>query len=1097
MRACAGRRAPGRGAMRGLVAFTAGKNRRRAIALATVRCLSRYPRTGRGVFSFALEARRTETSQSYAEFVFMCDPEAAMFSETNARRYGRFETVRLISRGPLGRTCEARDVETGRRVLLKVCTRAVSENPAVAKVYEELRDSSAQQVDDPAILRIIEAGQAGGLYYLAFEYVEATPLSERMREGRAPLGEALGVIRQVAVGLRAMHQRGCTHGDVKPANILLGRDARGRPLVKLCLADLATNAAEAMVSIFGELAGTPKYMAPECIRGQEAGPRADIFSLGVVAYELLSGREPHPVTHALGYLQANCEQDPEPLVQLDTTISSEMSRVVQKMMAREPVRRYRNCQSLLDDLDRVGTRTTGDYSEVVPCGVDSAFATKTTPPSLARPRLGFWHGVGLAVGAAFVFVLGVFAAGGPRRWGWLLLPQADDASPVIRAEGQAPSRSPRKVGARKRAGPAPPGLNTPRAPVSGPLREIQAATALARDDVAQRRYEAALQRYRVLAEKYGNTEHAPRIRQQMSWVDFERALGLQRDGRYSAAAEAYRGIIQDYGDNPWLPSARKNRAICLCQLGKEMADQGKWAEAVDAFETAVGEAPASEGGKAAAQEIPEALCAWAEELLKDGEPDLAVRRLLKLSTEHRESPWAQKGQRRLPDALLAAAKKRLAAAQYPQAEQMLRDIVRNYQGSPASKDAARCLAETLAQWSQALLSDIKLSESLAKWHQLRRDFPDTRLPGAAEKDMNTLDRIVNQLRATAASAKGTAEPDRAALLLAWAEYLRGGGRGDEARAVQERLRTELPGTKEAASAREGLAQETYARAMAQFLEGKTDEATTALAGITAEYAGTKTATNADRVVKHIRNTPEGMAYVPAGEFLMGLSEEQRKALCEQHHMPESVAEFYFGKESPGHTVDLPAYYIDRFEVTNARYKPFVDTTGHAPPQSKAWDGQEIRPGFEQLPVTGVTWHDAAAYAQWAGKRLPTEAEWEKAARGPGARVYPWGDEFDAARCNVKAAAKGAPVKVGSFPDGASPFRCCDMVGNVQEWTADTFKPYPGSKAPAGASGNPDLKVVRGASWAEERAYLSTCVTRSSLPSDRAENTLGFRCTKTP
>ena len=219
-----------------------------------------------------------------------------------------------------------------------------------------------------------------------------------------------------------------------------------------------------------------------------------------------------------------------------------------------------------------------------------------------------------------------------------------------------------------------------------------------------------------------------------------------------------------------------------------------------------------------------------------------------------------------------------------------------------------------------------------------------------------------------------------------------------------------------------------------------------------------------------------MILIPAGEFIMG--------------SPEGEGD---NNEQPQHTVFLDAFYIDKYEVTNAQYKQFMDATGHKAPEY--WDDEKYNQPNQ--PVVGVTWHDAVAYAKWAGKRLPTEAEWEKAARGVDGRKYPWGNEWNSSKCNSNVGGDEykytAPV--GSFPDGASPYGVMDMAGNVWEWCADWYDRNYYSRSPQQNPKGPDSgsrRVLRGGSWGYDTDYLR-CASRSgSAPADRSRNG-GFRC----
>ncbi len=194
-------------------------------------------------------------------------------------------------------------------------------------------------------------------------------------------------------------------------------------------------------------------------------------------------------------------------------------------------------------------------------------------------------------------------------------------------------------------------------------------------------------------------------------------------------------------------------------------------------------------------------------------------------------------------------------------------------------------------------------------------------------------------------------------------------------------------------------------------------------------------------------------------------------------------------ERPAHEVAVPPFFIDKTEVTNEEYAEFVRATGYAPPPD--WENGTFKVGMANRPVVNVTWNDALAYAEWAGKRLPTEAEWEFAARGPDNRLYPWGNEWVPGNAYTKESGLTTLQPVGSAPQGASPFGILDMAGNVYEWCNDNFAPYPGSDA---EPKDLTFKITRGGSLGDDK-NKAMATYRSWVPPEQRYEALGFRCVK--
>lgn len=238
----------------------------------------------------------------------------------------------------------------------------------------------------------------------------------------------------------------------------------------------------------------------------------------------------------------------------------------------------------------------------------------------------------------------------------------------------------------------------------------------------------------------------------------------------------------------------------------------------------------------------------------------------------------------------------------------------------------------------------------------------------------------------------------------------------------------------------------------------------------------------------------GMAYVPAGEFIMGSSDEDIEMYLQ---MFVTRRPSRYANEKPRHTVYLDAFYIDKYEVTNAQYEEFMTATGHSSPPY--WKDELFNQ--PEQPVMSVTWEDAKAYADWVGKRLPTEAEWEKAARGTDGRYWTWGSEWDASKLNgndvgtVEGFVYTSPV--GSFPQGVSPYGVHDMAGNVWEWCEDwydesyySYGPKINPKGPASG----DNHVLRGGDWSMNKDF-TRCPSRFGL--SPGSMLTGFRCAQSP
>ncbi len=491
---------------------------------------------------------------------------------------GRYELHSLIEEGVGGCLYQGRQVDGDKRALVKVIAPTLTRSVALGKyLYDAWADQKAL-IEHPNVLHVWDVGKQGELQYVAVEDAGGEPLSRRMDRAPLEVDEAFDILHQISEGLRAAHRRDVVHGHLKPSDIILTTDEMDRRLVKVAFIDMGVSAQESLAPVFGELLGSPKYMAPEVIRGRMPSPESDVFSLGVIAYEMLTGTEPFPSDNSVGYLFANCESQAVPADEVREGLPHEVALVLARMLEKEPARRYRSMQRLADDLDRCVASMKMGNVEVVPYGTDSAFARdyEITPPPAATSKESRSRGPqpvpastrALFLVAMLVVVAGLYyvvyrtgssgnrASGSPAPTGGAsgqVLAQANtppgpavkptveeqpsptgQTTPPETAVEQTPVTQPPTVGT-----PVPQPAAAPQTPADPAQQALAKAQTSWSVNQKAHDYELGVTAFQDVATRFKDTPAAAEARRQMGQIYTEWARSLTDKGDFSGAVDKY------------------------------------------------------------------------------------------------------------------------------------------------------------------------------------------------------------------------------------------------------------------------------------------------------------------------------------------------------------------------------------------------------------------------------------------------------------------------------------------------------------------------------------------------------------------------------
>lgn len=996
---------------------------------------------------------------------------------------GRYLLEKRLGKGGMGIVFRAKHKYLKSLHAIKVILPSLVQEDGNLLVRFKQEAVLAASINHPNVIRVTDFGvEDERMPYLVMEFVDGTPLSLFLGDEKGlPTEKVYLFFQPIALAVAEAHRKGIVHRDLKPQNIMVEKDLPLHKAIKVLDFGLAKIKS---VESFGSLVqantmsvlGSPPYMAPEQWENEGIDHRTDIYSLGVILFQMLTGRLPFDGDSIPSVMYQHLTAPPPTFASLGASLSPEIEAVVQRSLQKKQEERYDSVEEMLADFERSLDGSTiavniGGYD--VPASKEKIQRSKNLSEAKIgnlsesqRERL-------LTYFDASEKAVGILA---DEQLAQEFLQAQDRAEEAKVKADQADRLVNEFAEAQKLAEQAQQKALEARQKIEADVRrrvEAEMEGKLAEQQALQK----------AEAERLAQEAEARKKAEERANYLAQAALEAQKQ------AEAERKKSEQASHQRELEESERRKAeIAAAQLAEQVAEAKRKFE--EARKQAEAEAELRRNAELKRQKIEAELQAAAEaEVERRARAEAEARKQIEEQAQRFEQE-AFEAQRRVEEA------RRLAEMESQKREEA--ELARQH-----AEEEARRLAQEIIE-VQKRMEEIRMHTS-SSTSDKTLNLLDYQSSGQVSSSDMPADRSAHLSSAGETSSKDTGSQtgDFANQTVPIVHY------EDQTSTTQD---SELDGPRVTVESRTAASSNP---SFSGFLTGGQPLPRkitipviaggafavflTFLVGGFALYSFLAPEPQPEEETKPVVQNPgttskpeaapvkTEMILIEGGSFMMGRSDVGRE-------------DRFYGDQYPAHMENVQSFYISKTETTNAEYAEFVKETNH--PAPKNWDDGKVPKGQERIPVTNVSLADANAYAEWFTKknnqayklcRLPTETEWEYVARNGAQQTdFPWGNEWKPDFANVD---KGKLAEVGAYPE-ATLAGVKDMLGNVNEWTSSKYALYKGNNAEKPAAEKEGRMVTRGSSWDTSNVLLKKpewLVTfRYRTPAEEKAAYLGFR-----